>query len=633
MRHTLRLLMIFAALMAGGLIQTVWVHAADSSAEPFLGYTKFLRYHASYNVNADGTHVETHEWAEQILTQQGIAQANRASVSFSDRLETAEILEAYTLKKDGKRLDVPRTNFQEESNKGKGDASPMFSDIRTKTAAFPDVGVGDTVVFSYKVTQREATFPGNFSMIQSFSKFQVYDDVQVSLSAPGSLQMHVFNRGVEGGQPSSTGDRIQWHWTYRNQHVAAPEAGAVSPLDYGPLIVASTFKDYGALAAAYSTRAEKKAVVTAEIRKLAEELTRDAHTPREQAKALYDWVAINIQYANNRVGVGSVVPHEASVVLANRMGDCKDHATLLETLLAAKGIKSTAVLIDADPSYSLPPVPSAEVFDHVITYIPSLDLYTDSTSRMTAFGSLPFDDSDKPVVPTTDFVEIKHTPPIDYRNNRANTKTVLTIHPDGSADGETSTEARGLWSTEVRSLMAYLPPNMEDQMVRHTLERRGYVGNGSLSLENPLLLTDVYHYSAKYRISDLLNLPGPAGNYVQSPFSGEGAIGTFLDGLNEVRTVNYQCEGLTSKQEYTLNLPEDLNILAIPRNVDLNSDMFSYKATYQRSGNTITAVRELVDRTPGNSCSPADAAAQKLFAVGVKRDLRAQVLYEAKPGH
>ena len=71
--------------------------------------------------------------------------------------------------------------------------------MRTKTVAFPDVAVGDTVVLSYKLTEKEATFPGNFSMLQTFSKFGVYDDVQVSLSAPASLALRVFSRGVEGG--------------------------------------------------------------------------------------------------------------------------------------------------------------------------------------------------------------------------------------------------------------------------------------------------------------------------------------------------------------------------------------------------------------------------------------------------
>ena len=82
--------------------------------------------------------------------------------------------------------------------------------------------------------------------------------------------------------------------------------------------------------------------------------------------------------------------------------------------------------------------------------------------------------------------------------------------------------------------------------------------------------------------------------------------------------------------DLAMTLPKDVDVLAIPKNVNLNSKLFSYRATYQRTGNTITAVRELEDRTPVNTCAPADAAAQKAFAPGLKRDLRAQVVYQVK---
>src|SRR5579862_24464 len=127
-----------------------------------------------------------------------------------------EVLSAYTLKKDGRKIDVPKTNFQDQTNVGKGDAAPMFSDIRTKTVAYPDVAVGDTVVLSYKLTQKEATFPGNFSMSQPFSPFYVYDDAKVTMSAPASLPMQVYARGVKGGEAATKDGRRQWSWTYRN---------------------------------------------------------------------------------------------------------------------------------------------------------------------------------------------------------------------------------------------------------------------------------------------------------------------------------------------------------------------------------------------------------------------------------
>ena len=112
---------------------------------------------------------------------------------------------------------------------------------------------------SYKLTQKEATFPGNFSITRSFSKFEVYDDATIELSAPRSSPLRVFQRGVQGGEVVAKDRRRRWMWSYRNQTVAKPESGSVDALDYGPLIVVSTFKDYGALAAAYNARAKDKA--------------------------------------------------------------------------------------------------------------------------------------------------------------------------------------------------------------------------------------------------------------------------------------------------------------------------------------------------------------------------------------
>src|SRR5258708_34649155 len=269
MRHSAVRSIILSFLIAATAVPLTLTSArADDPKNQFAGYTKYLWYRAHYDVNADGTHVEKQAWALKVLSEQGVAEAQQGSVSFSDRLQTLEILSAYTLKKDGRRIDVPKTNFQDEANVGKGDAAPMFSDIRTRAVAFPDVAVGDSVVLSYQLTQKEATFPGNFSLLESFSKFEVYDEVQISVSAPKSLGLRVYSRGVEGGEAPSIDGRSNWAWTHQNQHVATPETASVSPRDYGPMIVATTFTDDGALAQAYNRRAHAKDEPTAGITKL-----------------------------------------------------------------------------------------------------------------------------------------------------------------------------------------------------------------------------------------------------------------------------------------------------------------------------------------------------------------------------
>ncbi len=602
---------------------------ADNAKNQFAGYTKYQWYRAHYDVNADGTHVEKQAWSLKVLTEQGVAEAQQASVSFSDRLQTLEILSAYTLKSDGRKIDVPKTNFQDEANVGKGDQAPIFSDIRTRTVAFPDVAVGDSVVLSYRLTQKEATFPGNFSLLESFSKFEVYDAVEISVSAPKSLGLRVYARGVEGGEAPSSDGRSNWAWSYKNQNVATPETASVSPLDYGPLIVVTTFKDYGALADAYNARAKVKAEPTDGIRKLADDLTKNAHTPRQQAKALYEWVSHNIKYVDNEVGVGSVVPHAADQVRQNRMGDCKDHTTLLQALLAAKGIASIPALINSGSSYTLPDVPSIEVFDHVISYIPSLDLFADSTSEITPFGSIPVAEAGKPVLLTANFPGIRHTPKENWKENGSYSKTVMNFHSDGSSEGETQVDAKGEYADETRYRMTYIQPNMEDSLMRSALTRNGFSGTGTLIKGNIKDISPSYRFGSDYKLIDAIDLPGPGAISLRSPIEWQGGVGSFLRGSNDPDpTVNFVCGGGYSREEFIYNLPKDVKVLAIPRNVEIKGMYQTYKATYQQKDGTVTAMREIEDRTPGPVCRPEVAAEYKKFAKSVRKDLHAQLLYE-----
>jgi len=623
-----RLCFLCLTVAAGCLLNPLLAHAVENATEPFAGFTKYVRYRAHYDVNGDGTHVETHDWALKVLADQGISTANRASISFSDRLQTADILSAYTLKKDGRRIDVPPTNFQEEINEGKGNASPMFSDIRTKTVAFPEVAVGDTVVMSYKLTQKEAMYPGNFSMTEHFPNDEVYDDVEVSLSAPASIALHIDTRGVKGGETAPRDGRRNWLWSYGNKVLAPPESASVSPLDYGPLIVATTFKDYEALGRAYDARAEAKARPTDRVRKLAEQLTRNLHSPRQQAEALHEWVANNIKYAGNRVGVGSVVPHDADLVLANRMGDCKDHVTLLQALLAAKGIASAPALINAGSAYLLPPVPNVELFNHVINYIPALELFADATSQYTPFGSLPFEDSGKPAIVTANPPRVQHTPATKLTDNYSELETVMNVHPDGSADGATTVRLKGMLATDAIAGLKYLQPNAEDWAVRELLTENGYTGTGTLVRTDPKEGGQEYSYTITFKINDAMNLPGPGAMVIKSPVARMGTILSALKQANDAaRTINYQCYPASMKEKYTIRLPKGVEALATPKDVRLTGKEQTYEATYRLHGGTVAAVRQFTDLTPGNVCTPKDAAEYNAFAPPALRDLRAQFVY------
>ena len=604
------------------------VSADEGKTEPFTGIIKYVKYHVDYDVNPDGTHTENHEEIIEVLTDEGVEAANQETIRYSESLEEVEILSAYTLKKDGRRIDVPAENIQVRDVVAAG--GPMYSDIKARVIIFPDVGVGDRVGYSYRVVQKTPLFPGHFSMTIAFTRFVVYDDVRIGVSVPtDSLKVRTLASGVRGGRVQDGNGRTRWVWTYENSEITTPEYGAVDALDYGPRIIVSSFKDYAAIAAAYEKRARPKAAVTDKIRRLAEELTRGKKGRKEQARALYTWVAQNIRYAGNCIGVGSVVPHDAEMVLANKLGDCKDHTALLQALLEARGIESTPALVNYGSSYKLPEVPTVTVFNHVINYIPSLDLYLDSTSEFTPFGLLPAGEADKPVIHTTNFKGIRHTPPTDYKVNRSHTKTVIRVHEDGSADGETSNEERGVFSIGIRAAMASLQPNMEDRLMRGILARSSYSGTGTIIKSNPRDTGDSYTYGAKYHLDNYMNLPGPGAIHIAPVLPNAAPVSSALSGFNMPEaTLDYQCFNGSSTEEYRIELPPGVKVLALPKDTHLAVSNLSYDATYRQDGSAIIVVRRFEDRTPRNVCTPEDDREARSIMGGVLKDLRSQIIYE-----
>src|SRR5689334_10500826 len=82
---------------------------ADDGAAPDL-QTRYPHYNISYVINPDGSFIENRAWSTTILKEQAVASAKRHSVTYSTSIQRAEVLEAYTLKPDGRRIDAPKSN-------------------------------------------------------------------------------------------------------------------------------------------------------------------------------------------------------------------------------------------------------------------------------------------------------------------------------------------------------------------------------------------------------------------------------------------------------------------------------------------------------------------------------------------
>lgn len=601
---------------------------ADNGGTPDLS-TRVDHYYLTYKINPDGTDVQTCEWGLKILKQGAVADAKQASMTYSASTEKLDITAAYTLKADGQRVNAPKDNFQLEVEKGKGSDAPVFSDLATLTVVFPDVAVGDTVVLAYKLTDIKPMFPGQFSVMETFPNTVAEDDVRIRIDAPASLWYQFHAHGMKEMLTEKDGRKII-DLSYRNAHPVRgiPQDYAIYDSDRLAGYAFSTFKSYKDIAEAYGSRALPKAAVTGRIKTLADAVVKNAKTPREQAKALFDWVATNISYAGNCIGVGAVVPHDTGFILDNRMGDCKDHATLLQALLAAEGIASTQALINAGNIYNLPKIPVVSTVNHVINYLPGLGIYADSTSPDTPFGMLPFADADKPVLLVQGYAADSKTPPLAAAGNWQHLSSVVDIHPDASATVSVNVDLHGIYAVSARAGLRHVTREQEENWVKSTIRNDGYLGSGSVVKESPSALLNTYHYQANLKLDDFVDRPGAGAFHLYPLFATEAPVYSFVSvATKPAAKVDTECLGGSSTEEYTYRFPQGMKILYVPGDMAVGNRYLTYRATYRLKGNVLKVTRELDDKTAGNICTPARAEAYRHLALAILHNVKEQVLY------
>jgi len=98
--------------------------------------------------------------------------------------------------------------------------------------------------------------------------------------------------------------------------------------------------------------------------------------------SLANYVQTNSTYKAIEFGRRARIPNKSADVLRNRYGDCKDHALLLQQMLAAAGIPAQLALVSHRGPIQKD-LPSLDQFDHMIVYVPGAagGRFLDCTSK------------------------------------------------------------------------------------------------------------------------------------------------------------------------------------------------------------------------------------------------------------
>ena len=571
----------------------------------------------------DGRFWELIEVHYRPLTSQGVGALQKITLSYTAGYESLKII-AYTLKKDGRRVDIPAASILQ----GHGETtSPGFEDTRTMTVVFPNLEIGDEAVLINSSQQLVPWFPNVFAATQSWQPDVAVKEATFAFTTQAKdSSFHITSQGVEADQPLSGGGKTRHVWHYHNDNPALAEPEAVNEITNRAHVAITTLPDYSGVANIYAGVFKDRAEVTPEISSLASQLTQGVKDRHAQAKILYEWVAAHIRYINIVLGAGGFTPHKAADVLKNGYGDCKDHVMLLQALLAARDIKSSPVLIRAAVNqFELPATPSPFLFDHLITYVPEFRLYLDSTARFAPFGVLPSSDAGKGVV-IVSTGRTAVTPPVMAGSSSMTSTSNVMVNADGSADTETSITATGAAAVELRGMMAAIPPDQDTNFFRMVL---GPGGDGKFTRSDPEALGDSYTMTARYHTGHMASFPGPGAlpaALTYKPFSFTMLVGQTLP---QTRETDYACSSGTFRDDVTTTLPQTVTVASVPASKTFATDGATLATSYEQPAPNVVKEHVLMklDR-PGPVCRAADYAKIRPELSNMVGDLMAQILYK-----
>ncbi|HEY0064879.1 MAG TPA: DUF3857 domain-containing protein [Telluria sp.] len=596
--------------------------ARADDTDPSLVIDHYIQH---FTVETDGSYRLRVTHAKTIAARSAVQAHSQYYIGYNRTLDELVALEAYTRKPDGRRVVVGAEHIKDQQEAASAEA-PLFQDTRLRVIVFPDVETGDQLVVSYVLQRHTALFPGHF---EDLSASQHYANPQFHLiyDMPDNMPLYADAVGFRTLDTPAPAGRKRYHWHYQDGGHQRPEAESVSALDDGARLAVSTFDSYASFARAYAERAGARAAPAPAIADLAARLTAGLATPRARALALADWVRREIRYVAVYVGAGGVVPHAAASVLANRYGDCKDHAVLLEALLRAAGIDSTAVLINNGNSYRLPDVPTLGILNHVINYLPALDLFLDSTAASVAAGYLPATLMDKPAL-LTDTAVLKRTPAQQHERNRS--IAWFRLQRDGASSFSVARIAEGALAEPYRHAVRETAPAERAQLVQQLLNGFGQQGHGRFDPGKVDGQGDEYSMRMEGSSAHFASLPGPVG--LASTFDFWGGLGETVLALGQEarRTQDYVCPAIDAEEETGFSFPPGVRVLAVPRALDLDDGYFRYRARYTRRANTVTVTRSVRFRHAGMVCSAREHARMLPTLERMMRDLRAQIIIQGR---
>jgi tetratricopeptide (TPR) repeat protein len=544
---------------------------------------------------------------------------------------------------DWKEYSIPYNRYHEELIVDKAvavkpDGTEIKADIDDNYVVFKQLEENDIIRLKWRIKNHySGRLSNQFWDSYYFNGFYPVQHVRYSLIAP---QDFTFQYGAQNMKSdpvkSNVADGVLYRWSLDSLPAISYEYGMPTLDDVGQILYISSIKDWNYLVDWYNDIAKAKTRTSFEVKEKVHELLKGKESASDEVKmkAIYDFITENIRYSSVAFRQGAYTPQKARDVLVNKIGDCKDVATLCISMLREAGITAHHVLVNTrDEGLNKSILPSI-AFNHCIVGVETKQgiKYLDLTANNYPYGSLPSGDVEafslliKPGVAAPEYITRTGVMPrnvevIDTVEVRADNGIALrgTTSVTGSISAGTREGFRNHSKKEQeKSFLSILSsdfPNVkllsfETDNLDNLDPRVGY----RYTFEVPNHLTDAG--------TDLKLLKLPWSN----PAKNDEALSY------EKREYAYEYwPGLDSAVEViSVQLPQGYVPMELPPSVQYKSAIAEYNVKYTVANGRLIARRQLINRK--ENVSTSEYAEFKSFYNNIVKEDTRQILLKKKGG-
>lgn len=390
----------------------------------------------SYVLGDDTQVTEEEETFIQILTRQGKKYGD-FDYTFSPPEEDLSFQACEVRLANGGLLALDPDAIRDGANASMGN----YPTGQRKFFSMPSVEPGAIVHVKLKRYWKRFPFPHVFEEIPLVSDAPT-KEFKVEFSLPERSAFHSRITNYPPVDPAVAKSQYGSTYTWQFHDLPALADEPLRAANMTPELIITTFPDWAGFASWYTGIIRESDNPTPEMKAQAAQLVASAKTDRERIAAVARYVTA-FRYVSVPLGVNSYRPHAAANVWANRYGDCKDKANLLNTMLRTLGYKCNLVLVPRF-SQAYEDLPGF-AFNHAISQVKLGEetLWIDSTDDVCRFGLLPPGDPGRKVLVIGDSSHaLTQLPEAEAKDHRLTLDTQVDMAGDATAGAQVTIRAQ-----------------------------------------------------------------------------------------------------------------------------------------------------------------------------------------------